>query len=121
MAKTTNREYFEQLAVVVADNEELLAFVNKQIALLDAKSSKANAKAKAETAKRVEVVYEAFKAIGDKVTVKEFLEKADLDTEVYTKERVTQLFRKLVEDGRVTTTKEKRVTVYTLATAEVEA
>jgi hypothetical protein len=114
MAKTTNREYFEQIATIVPDNEELTAFVQKQMAALDAKSSKANAKAKALTAERTEVLFEAFKAIGGKATVREVLEKADLDTEVYTKERVSQLFRKLVEDGKVTAEKDKRVTVYTL-------
>ena len=112
MAKTTNREYFEQIATIVADNEELTAFVQKQIAALDAKSSKANEKKEKETAGRVEAVYNELVRIGKPITVKDFLGETALDTTEFSKERVTALLRKLVLANRVTATKSGKVTIY---------
>lgn len=113
----TKVEYFNAILAIpeVAENEEYVAFLNKEIDLLKAKSSKANEKKEKETAGRVEAVYNELVRIGKPITVKDFLGETTLDTTEFSKERVTALLRKLVLANRVTATKDKKVTIYAVA------
>ena len=109
----TKREYFEAIKVAVADNEDFVSFIDKELALLDKRNS-ANAKAKAEKA-------EENAALGVKIV--DFL--ADKDAPLSTMEistgvgispqKATPILKALVADNKVTVVTEKRKNLYSIA------
>lgn len=105
----TNKEKFELIKTYIADNEELIAFCDKNIEALSRKRVSTNSKAKQATAKRAEKVYNAFKEMGEPTTISQML-KLTSDTEVadYSVSRVSALIRNLNKDSeRIKKTVEK--------------
>lgn len=109
----TKREAFNEIRTLVADNEELVAFVDKELALLDKRNS-ANSKAKLEKA-------EQNAALGEKIV--EFL--TDKENGLSTMEigagvgispqKATPILKTLVAEGKVTVVTEKRKNLYSVA------
>lgn len=118
MANKTKVDFFNEILAVpaVAENEEYVAFLNKEIDLLKNKSSKANAKKAKETEERVNALFDELVRLGKPITVKDFIAETGLDTTEFTKERVTALLRKLTQAGKVTTEKKGKITTYTVVT-----
>ena len=120
MAKT-KREYFHEILTIVADNEELTAFVNKEIALLDRKSSRA----KKPTPTQIE--NEGFKA--DILTALDGVEPVTITGLVeicpslagLKNQRITHLLTALREDGKVKRTYVKKVAHFALGNEKDEA
>lgn len=113
MAKT-KREYFAELKNIVADNADLVAFIDHEVELLNKK----NSAPKAPTAKQVE--NEKFKDIilanlgTDPMTVgqiqKDILGEFDLSNQ-----RVSAIVTQLVEDNAVVRTVVKRKAYFAIA------
>lgn len=92
----TKKEMFVAIKEVVADNAEMVEFLDKEIALLSRKRSNANSKAKAEADERAEKVYNALLEMGEPVTITELINlTSDADVANYTNQRVSALIRKL--------------------------
>lgn len=94
----TKKEMYVNIANLLSENEEVVAFCEHEIELLSKKKSSGNAKAKAEAEARAEKVYEALAKMEKPVTITEFLALTD-DEEVasFTNQRVSALIRKLGE------------------------
>lgn len=97
----TKREMFKAIAERVADNAEMVAFLEKEIAAIDTHNAKASAKRSKGTAERKEAVYDALYAIGTQVTATELIENADNEVAGYTRQKAAALLNALVADGRV--------------------
>lgn len=91
----TKKEYFAEIKTYVADNADLVAFVDHEIELLSKKRSSVNSKAKAEAEARATAVFEALSACENPVTVTELIAGADNEVATYTNQRVSALLRKL--------------------------
>lgn len=93
----TKKEMFNLIASVNADNAEIVAFCEKEIALLSKKRS-VNSKAKAEADARAEKVYNALLEMDKPVTISELIAlTSDEEVAGYTNQRISALMRKLGE------------------------
>lgn len=97
----TRREMLTAIAAKVADNAEMVEFLNKEIAAIDAHNAKATAKRSAGTAAKKEAVFNALLAIGEQVTATELIENAENEVKDYTRQKVAAILKVLVEEGRV--------------------
>ena len=108
----TKREYFAQIREIVAENEELVAFVDHEVELLDKKNSRKSGKpTKAQVANE-----------GIKAEITEYLREnapariGDIAQAVgQTPNKVNALIKQMKDTGEVIRTEEKRVAYFTLA------
>lgn len=92
----TKKEMFAHIATVNADNAEIVAFCEKEIALLSRKRSSVNSKAKAEADARAEKVFAALGEMDKPVTITELLAlTSDEEVAGWTNQRISALIRKL--------------------------
>jgi hypothetical protein len=117
--KVTKREKFEMLKALVADNAMLVEFIDHEIELLDKKKSNGNAKANEKMEKSVELVYNALVSVGKPVTASELIAETDLselenESGVVSTQKVSAMFKKLKEQGRVESYVDKKKTYFQL-------
>lgn len=117
--KLTKKDYYEMIRELVASNEELVEFVDKQITMLDNKAAKAKEKAAEKKAEGDELratvkglLTTDFQAIDNIV--------AQIEDEEITKAKVIARLTQLVKNGeaekaKAKTDDKKEVTVYKLA------
>ena len=112
----TKKEMFNLIATVNSDNAEIVAFCEKEIALLSKKRTSVNSKAKAETEARAEKVFNALLEMDKPVQVSE-LKKLTSDEEVaeWNGQRITALLKKLVGTGKVVREEIKGKAFYSVA------
>ena len=116
----TKKETFAVIRGIVADNAELVAFIDHEIELLNKKSSGS----RKPTAKQVE--NEGFKAdilkalenVAPPVSIKELYEICP-SLEGLTNQRVTHLLTDLRKDGKVARTYVKKVAYFALGSEAV--
>lgn len=107
--KMTKKQYFEALAEVVSragvENEvDLLAFIDRQVELLEKKSG-VKTKAQKENEEIVKRVYEVLQEIGKPVTATELAKAMGED---FSNQKASAMLKKLVEAGQVVRTEDKR-------------
>lgn len=119
MAKT-KREYFTELKGIVANDKELVAFIDHELELLDKK----NSAPKNPTAKQVEnekIKDIVLANIGDKaMTISEMLKGLFAgyiceDGKELSNQRLSAIVKQLVEDNAMVRTFEKRVARFSKA------
>lgn len=99
--KKTKRVFFGELRVLAEGNDELVAFIDKEIQLLD---KKANGKKAQEVNKEQSALMETIKAeltrVDRKVTVTELQKESELLTE-YSNQKLSAMLKKLTDSGEV--------------------
>lgn len=91
----TKKEMFVAIRNAVADNADMVEFIDHQIELLEKKNT-GNSKAKKEADERAEKVYNALAEMGEPVTITELINlTSDADVANYTNQRISALIRKL--------------------------
>lgn len=121
MAKITKREYFAMVAGVVeganpANKDELLAFINHEVELLDKKSAKSGqTKTQKENVGIMEVIAEVLADMGKPVTITELMKDARLST--YSNQKLSALVRQM---PNVVKTTDKKKSFFSLADGEGE-
>ena len=118
MMKITKKDYFRMLADVVAiagvENEtELMAFIDKEIGLLEKKKTVNTAK-KQEIDAFVETVFEALVEIGKPVTVSELQKEVPAMAE-FSNQKVSAAMKKLKDADRVVKVTEKKKSYFSVA------
>lgn len=114
----TKREYFEKIKGIVAENAELIAFVNAEIAKIDNRNEKAKAKRVAKTGDAAVTIanaaIEALETAGRAITLAELVAATD-----YPAGKVAYYIRPLVEAGTIVKEKAKvgdrKIMTYKLA------
>lgn len=117
----TKKEMFAEIREVVANNEEMVAFIDHEIELLDRKSGSPRKPTKTQ------VENDGFKADilsalaeADKpVTIKELCEMCESIAEL-SNQRITHMLTDLRKDGKVARTYVKKVAYFALGTEEGE-
>lgn len=118
--KMTRVEMFNAIKAIpqVADNQEMVDFIDKQIAQL-AKRKSAESKTQKENKALMEVVVDAM-AVLDKPATATQIMKSDASLSELSLPKVSALLKKLIEDGRVERTIEKKIALFSLVENEAE-
>ena len=121
--KMTKKEMFTLIATLNAGNEEVVKFCEHEIELLEKKRSNGNAKAHEKMDYAVNLVYEALVSVGRAVTASELIAETDLsalanESGVVSTQKVSAMFKKLKEQGKVTTYTDKKKTFFQVADSE---
>ena len=113
--KMTKKEYFTQIKGIVADNAELVAFIDHEIELLDKKnSSKGQTKTQKENELIMDTIINELAQIGYPVTITEFQSASEKMSE-YSNQKLSALLKKLVDTNRVVKTTEKKKSFFSVA------
>ena len=118
--KKTKRDLFLEIREVVAGNEELVAFVDHELELLDKKASTKSTKVNEEQVALMEKIVNALNEIGRSVTISE-LQKENAEMAEYSNQKLSAMLKKLVDNKQVTKMVDKKKSYFTTAeTLEVE-
>lgn len=118
--KKTKKDLFLEVREVVAGNEELVAFVDHELELLDKKTSTKNTKVNEEQVALMEKIVNALNEIGRSVTISE-LQKENAEMAEYSNQKLSAMLKKLVDNKQVTKIVDKKKSYFTTAeTPEVE-
>lgn len=118
--KMTRVEMFNAIKEIpqVADNQEMVDFIDKQIAQL-AKRKSAESKTQKENKALMEVVVDAMAVLNKPATATQIM-KSDAYLSELSLPKVSALLKKLIEDGRVERTIEKKIALFSLKENEAE-
>ena len=118
--KMTRVEMFNAIKAVpqVAENQEMVDFIDKQIAQL-AKRKSAESKTQKENKALMEVVVDAMVMLNKPATATQIM-KSDAYLSELSLPKVSALLKKLIEDGRVERTIEKKIALFSLKENEAE-
>lgn len=119
--KMTKKEMFKMVANVVERAEveskaEMLEFLAHEVELLERKSGKSGqTKTQKENEVLVEQVFNALVELGKPVTVSEFMKESTHEVATLSNQKLSALFKKLVEAERVVKTTEKKKSYFSVA------
>lgn len=117
--KMTKRDWFEVLAIVVANSEieqkdEALAFIAHEIELLNRKSTRTElTKTQKENVTTMETIKEVLADAGEVITISTMLKDERLAG--FSNQKISALLKKMVTDGSVVRTEEKKKAFFSLA------
>jgi len=97
--KVTKRDYFEMVLDVVRDNEELAAFIEKEIAAMDARKAKDAERRAAKKAEPDEIIEIVASALTDEFATAEDITES-IGNEEITRGKVVNRLGKLVAAGK---------------------
>lgn len=120
----TKREMFVAIANVpaVAENAEMVDFLNHQIELLDNRKS-SGSKGMTKTQKENEgikaTIYTVLSEIGHPATISEMLKDDRLND--YSNQKMSALLHQMVDTGTVIKSKDKKTTLFEIAESDDDA
>ena len=118
--KKTKKDLFLEVREVVAGNEELVAFVDHELELLNKKTSTKSTKVNDEQVALMEKIVNALNEIGRSVTISE-LQKENAEMAEYSNQKLSAMLKKLVDNKQVTKMVDKKKSYFMVAeTPEVE-
>ena len=118
--KKTKRDLFSEVREVVAGNEELVAFVDHELELLNKKAGTKSTKVNDEQVALMEKIVNALNEIGRGVTISE-LQKENAEMAEYSNQKLSAMLKKLVDNKQVTKIVDKKKSYFTtVETPEVE-
>ena len=116
--KLTKRDYFRMIREVVADREDLVEFIDKQVALLDKKSgNKGETKTQKENADIKTKLIEALVEIATPVTVTELADKNEFASQ-YSNQKLSALLNQLVKEDKIVKTTDKKKSLFAVKSEE---
>lgn len=121
--KLTKREYFTQLRALVADNEELVIFIDHELELLDRKNSKGTqTKTQVENQKVAEMLIAELTKIGEPVTITDLMAKSEVVKEYVlengnklTNQKISAIFKQLVDAQTLVKIIDKKRSLFSVA------
>ena len=118
--KMTRVEMFNAIKAIpqVAENQEMVDFIDKQIAQL-AKRKSAESKTQKENKALMEVVVDAMTVLDKPATATQIM-KSDAYLSELSLPKVSALLKKLIEEDRVERTIEKKIALFSLVENEAE-
>lgn len=121
--KMTKKDYFNLIAEIVANadvenQDDIQAFISHEIELLEKKSSKSKpSKTQKENEGIMQEIVSVLATLDTPVTVTELM-KADETMAVYSNQKLSALLKKLVDNGTVKKTVEKKKSYFFLVSEE---
>jgi len=118
--KKTKKDLFLEVREVVTGNEELVAFIDHELELLDKKASTKSTKVNEEQVALMEKIVNALNEIGRSVTISD-LQKENAEMAEYSNQKLSAMLKKLVDNKQVTKIVDKKKSYFTtVETPEVE-
>ena len=118
--KKTKKDLFLEVREVVAGNEELVAFIDHELELLNKKASTKSTKTNDEQVALMKKIVNALNEIGRSVTISE-LQKENAEMAEYSNQKLSAMLKKLVDNKQVTKMVDKKKSYFMVAeTPEVE-
>lgn len=118
--KKTKKDLFLEVREVVTGNEELVAFIDHELELLNKKTSTKSTKVNEEQVALMEKIVNALNEIGRSVTISE-LQKENAEMAEYSNQKLSAMLKKLVDNKQVTKMVDKKKSYFMVAeTPEVE-
>lgn len=117
----TKREMFAEIRKVVADNAEMVAFIDHEIELLDNKknSTRKPTKAQLENVEFKSAILETMARVDRPMTIKELCGECTAIAGL-TNQRITHMLTDLRKDGSVARTYVKKVAYFALGSEETK-
>ena len=121
--KVTKREYFAQLREVVADNPELVAFIDHEVELLNKKNSgNSQTKTKKENAVIAEMLVEELAKAGKPITITDLMNESEAiqnyvleNGNRLTNQKISAIFKQLGEANRIVKVTDKKKSYFSVA------
>ena len=114
--KMTKKEMFNLIANAMKENNDVVAFCNHEIELLEKKVSKSGqTKTQKENAILIERVFSALATVGRPVTITE-LQTEVVEMSNYSNQKLSALLKKLVDCDRVVKTIDKKKSYFSIVT-----
>ena len=112
--KVTKRMRFEQIKSLVSDNEELVAFIDHEIELLDKKNSRSGKPTKTQVENETikNTIFNTLQIAGKPMTVTQLLAAEELKG--LSNQKVSALLTQLRDVNKVVRTVEKKVAYYSI-------
>lgn len=121
--KVTKREYFAQLREVVADNPELVAFIDHEVELLNKKNSgNSQTKTQKENAVIAEMLVEELAKAGKPITITDLMNESEViqnyvleNGNRLTNQKISAIFKQLGEANRIVKVTDKKKSYFSVA------
>ena len=112
--KVTKRMRFEQIKSLISDNEELVAFIDHEIELLDKKNSRTGKPTKTQVENETikNTIFNTLQIAGKPMTVTQLLATEELNG--LSNQKVSALLTQLRDANKVVRTVEKKVAYYSI-------
>lgn len=113
--KMTKKEYFGVLRELVLDNAELVAFIDREIELLNKKSaSGSQTKTQKENETIKEIIMKEMATFETALTITEMQAQSEI-LAGYSNQKISALLKQLVESGAVVKTIDKKKSCFSVA------
>lgn len=121
--KVTKREYFAQLREVVADNPELVAFIDHEVELLNKKNSgNSQTKTQKENAVIAEMLVGELAKAGKPITITDLMNESEViqnyvleNGNRLTNQKISAIFKQLGEANRIVKVTDKKKSYFSVA------
>lgn len=112
--KITKKDRFNQLLAIgaVAENKDLVEFINHELSLLTKKSNGKATKGQEENEKIKVQILEVFAKNGKKVTITELAKETEMS--VFSNQKLSALCNQLVKDGKLQKMTDKSTSLFFL-------
>jgi predicted transcriptional regulator len=114
--KMTKRDYYNEIIAIATEKErtDLVDFAKHEIELLDKKKGSADSKKTEEQRAVMNIILDTLKVSNEPMTVS-MLMKANADLGALSNQKVSAMLKKLVDNGEVVKTVEKKVSYFSIA------
>ena len=121
--KMTKREYLMKLREIVADNEELVAFIDHELELLNKKNaSGTQTKTQEENKKIAEMLVNELTKFENPVTITDLMNNSEViksyvleNGNPLTNQKISAIFKQLVEANKLIKVTEKKKSYFSIA------
>lgn len=121
--KVTKKEYFAQLREAVADNPELVAFIDHEVELLNKKNSgNSQTKTQKENAVIAEMLVEELAKAGKPITITDLMNESEAiqnyvleNGNRLTNQKISAIFKQLGEANRIVKVTDKKKSYFSVA------
>lgn len=113
--RITKRDYFNELKGLVANREDLVAFIDHELELLDKKASnKTPSKTQLENANIKDVIVRTLTNLTNPATITE-IQETNTDLANLSNQKISALLTQLVNENKVVRTVDKKKAYFTIA------
>ena len=112
--KMTKKEMFAMIMEEVKGNAEMVAFLEHEIELLNKKKGSANSKKEEEQKVVMNLIRDTL-TVAEKPLTVTGLQQANTELFVLSNQKVSAMLKKMVDNGEVVKTVEKKVSYFSLA------
>jgi hypothetical protein len=121
--KLTKRDYFTKLRAIVANDAELVAFIDHEIELLTRKNaSGTQTKTQAENVKIAEMLLQELAKVGSPITITDLMNKSEVianyrleNGHPLSNQKISAIFKQLVDNKEIIKVVDKKKSYFSVA------